>query len=364
MRIGYVHVDYEEWTEGSYNVQEIGLAKAFEELGHETVIVYWVEPKSPKCNTEKKITDKIKKVYLPTLHFRHHVMYNCNHLKKLNLDLIHIQSDNLFYVPQVASWCRRNHIPHYCYVGTIESSNPSKVQKMLMDFLVKRNIRTYQKETVFTKNAALAEQLKGFGVKNPMVAPVGLDVSIIPEIPETKEDLREQLGFSKDKKLIVCVCAIRPSKRPFDVFELAEYLNDSCEVVYIGGPAQEKFVECVDSARKKVPFTYIPKLPNTEIHRYYKCADYFVNFNPEEIFGMAILEAMYQNCTVVARHAPGPDYIIENGKSGILVDSVKEMAEKINSNVSCESLAHNRVVDSFLWLNTAEKVLAIMEKKQ
>lgn len=364
MRIGYVHVDYEEWTDGSYNVQEIGLAKAFEELGHETVIVYWVKPKSPKCFTEKEITDKIKKVYLPTLHFRHHVIYNCNYLKKLKFDLIHIQSDNLFYVPQVAGWCRRNHIPHYCYVGTIESSNPSKVQKTLMDLLVKRNIRTYKKETVFTKTAATAEQLKKYGVKSPIVAPVGLDTSIIPEIPENKEQLRDEFGFSKEKKLVVCVCAIRPSKHPFDIFELVDYLDDCCEVLYIGGPPQNEFNECVKKASKKVSFKYISGVPNAEIHRYYRCADYFVNFNPEEIFGMAILEAMYQNCTVVARHAPGPDYIIVNGKSGYLVNSVREMAEIILEGKNCAENAKKRVEDAFLWHGTAVEMLKSVEKRE
>lgn len=34
---------------------------------------------------------------------------------------------------------------------------------------------------------------------------------------------------------------------------------------------------------------------------------------------MAILEAMYYGCKVVAWDAPGPNLIIENGKSGWLV---------------------------------------------
>lgn len=365
MRIGYVHVDYEEWTEGSYNVQEIGLAKAFEELGHETIIVYWVEPKSAKCNTEKRITDKIKKVYLPTLHFRHHVMYNCDLLKQLNLDLIHIQSDNLFYVPQLAGWCRKNHIPYYCYVGTIESSNPSKAQKLLMDMLVKRNIRTYRKGRVFTKTQAMADQLKRNGVTDPMVAPVGLDLSVIPEVTESKDELRKELGLPVDKKIVVCVCALRPSKHPMDVFEFAEQLGNQFEIVHIGnGPLQMEFEQRVQQIQNKISFHYVPKLPNAEIHRYYRCADYFVNFNSEEIFGMAILEAMYQSCTVVARHAPGPDYIIEDGKSGYLADSVEQMGEIVSSGVSCGQNARQRILDSFLWISTAKKILEIMERNR
>ena len=35
MNIGYIHLDYGEWTTGSYNIQEIGLAKALDYVnGH------------------------------------------------------------------------------------------------------------------------------------------------------------------------------------------------------------------------------------------------------------------------------------------------------------------------------------------
>lgn len=45
MNIGYIHLDYGEWTNGNYNSQEIGLAKALERMGHQTTIVYWVSSK-------------------------------------------------------------------------------------------------------------------------------------------------------------------------------------------------------------------------------------------------------------------------------------------------------------------------------
>ena len=40
MKIGYIHLDCGEWSTDSYNVQEIGLAKALEQIGHQTTIVY------------------------------------------------------------------------------------------------------------------------------------------------------------------------------------------------------------------------------------------------------------------------------------------------------------------------------------
>ena len=60
----------------------------------------------------------------------------------------------------------------------------------------------------------------------------------------------------------------------------------------------------------------VGRILNTEIHQYYVCSDYFLNFNSKEIFGMALLEAMYQGVTVIAVKAPGQEQIIEDQKTG------------------------------------------------
>lgn len=96
MVVGYIHLDYGEWLSGSYNVQELGLAKALEDKGHKTVIVYWVSRSDKRCNTEVKITDSIKKVYLPYLiRLVHHIWPDFSLLMPLGIDVYHLQSDNL-----------------------------------------------------------------------------------------------------------------------------------------------------------------------------------------------------------------------------------------------------------------------------
>ena len=85
------------------------------------------------------------------------------------------------------------------------------------------------------------------------------------------------------------------------------------------------FLEKIQEDGLQEQVRYIEAIPNTEIHRYYSAADCFVNFNPQEIFGMSILEALYQECPVVAKHAPGPDSIVEDGVCGYLCDTLEEM---------------------------------------
>ena len=106
MNIGYIHLDYGEWTTRSYNIQEIGLAKALEQMGHQTTIVYWMSPKDRRCGTEVNTTSNIKKVYLPYKRkFVHHVWPDFSLLLTLGIDVYHLQSDNLLCVPEAVSFC-------------------------------------------------------------------------------------------------------------------------------------------------------------------------------------------------------------------------------------------------------------------
>lgn len=359
MKICYLHVDYEEWTNGHYNVQEIGLAKAFAELGHDVTIIYWVKTSDKKCNTEVAISNRVRKAYLPGQHIKHHVVFNCDLLKMYNFDIIHVQADNLFYVPEVTKWCRKNQIPYYCYVGTIESSNPKRIQRAIIDFISKRNLKAFSKSKVFVKTTAMKKKLESLGIKDVEVAAVGLDFSVIPDVPAGRLELRKKLNLSEDKKIALCVCALRESKHPLDIFEVANSLDDDYQIVFIGdGDLSDEMNRRITENKFTCDFVRVPYIDNSAIHEYYKCADFFVNLNPDEIFGMAILEAMYQGCTVIARHAPGPDFIIEDKKCGYLANTTEEIAKLIKTASPTGTQARDRVIDKFNWKAMANTVLS------
>lgn len=80
---------------------------------------------------------------------------------------------------------------------------------------------------------------------------------------------------------------------------------------------------------------------------------------------MSLLEAMYAGCPPVARHAPGPDLIIEDGVSGILCNTVEEMVTAL-ARVDDEmgAAAQRRINEHFLWQNSAELALTLLPNKR
>jgi 1,2-diacylglycerol 3-alpha-glucosyltransferase len=203
----------------------------------------------------------------------------------------------------------------------------------------------------------MKQQLMGKGVKNIVVAPVGLDLSVIPSIAESKEELRSQLQIPLDKTVICCVSRLDPSKQPLDFFELTPLLDPTYYYVFIGdGIQKNEFKKRIETFHLNENLRYIDKIANGEIHKYFRLCDYLVNFNDNEIFGMSILEAMYQGCTVVAKKAPGPDYIIEDGISGYLVGTIEQMADTIKTKRMTKEKAIERVMKHFTWDTTASIV--------
>ena len=108
----------------------------------------------------------------------------------------------------------------------------------------------------------------------------------------------------------------------------------------------------------------IERIPNSDIWELYRFAVAFVNLNQQEIFGMAILEAMYYGCKVVAWKAPGPNLIIENGKSGWLAGSDSGVIEKIMDTAEVGTEAHRRVLAEFTWESSAKKMRSVIIKKE
>ena len=342
---------------GFYNSQAVGLAKAYTKLGYEVLIA---RPEKEIENiVEQELQQGIILLSIPAKVLGVHSFYPLDFLLQYKVDLVHLNSDNQAYAPAVIKFCKKHQIPQYNYVGTLYSDSENQMKQFLMNFFSVRNIRYYKKSNTFVKTEQVLQVMKKKGIQNAKVVPVGLDFEVVPEIKETKEECRQFLDLPLDKKILLYVGRLAEYKKPLDALDVLAGMPENYVLAVIGtGELKEAFFEKVEKLNLSSRLKYIEAIPNVEIHKYYKAADCFINFNPQEIFGMSILEAAYQSCPVVARHAAGPDTIVSDGKTGFLCGHVQEMIEKIPKVTSQMGEAgRKRVQEQFSWEAASKKFL-------
>lgn len=342
---------------GYYNLQELGLAKALVKQNCEVQVYIMILDDQIKKLKEEKILSDITIVYIPAKSIGNHGFFNCNILRKYKIDVVHLQSDNQIYAPHVMKFCKKKNIKCYNYVGTFYSDSSNVVKRKAMKMISNRNARYFKKYTTFSKTPAVQKQLKNKNIESEII-PVGLDVDIIPKIKESKEELRVRLGFPVEKKILVYVGRLENYKKPIEAIELINKLNEEYILIMIGrGSLKAAVLEQIRKYDIGNKVFYLETVPNKEIHEYYRLSDFFVNFNDKEIFGMSILEAMYQECVVIVKEAPGPSFIIEDGVSGFVVNSLEDMVSSMNYVPSkIGRNAKHRIISKFNWTDSAATI--------
>ena len=355
---------------GAYNRQEVGLARAFAELGCRVLVLYpavgahTVETETPAPG--------VKVLYLPARALRGNAFYKSwQVLLDEKVDAVHLMSDNALAVPGLYRFCRRHGIFLYNVVGVTRSRSDSAAIRLVMDLLGRRNRAVYRRTPTYAKTAAVAGELQAMGVPCAGVLLVGLDTAIIPQVTETRAALRARLGLDPVARYLLFVGRLDPYKRPLDVAGVLAALPADWQAVVIGqGSLTEELRRAMEAGGLAGRWRHIPKLPNEEVQLYYHACDVFLNCNDREIFGMSLLEAMYAGCTPVARRAPGPDEIIEDGVSGFLVTpapgdtaALAAAVEKAAADPAMARAAETRIREHFLWRNSAEKALQMLREK-
>lgn len=357
MRVGIVELYCgSSGKQGFYNNQEIGIARALAKIGYECFIFY------PQLNgkhiVEEKIDNNILIVNVPAKSIGVHSYYDWHVLQKYKIDVIQLDGDNQLFVPSISHFCDEKGIRIYNYLGTVKSDTDSKLKSKIMNLLFLRNLHVYKKHKCFVKTHALLNELNELGVSDVTVVPVGLDLAIVPEIVESQKQLREVLHLPAEKKILLFVGRMDSYKKPEEALKLLHQLPDDFSMVMIGtGSLDDEIEKQILSLKLDHRVRRIKKIPNSEIHKYYRSADYFLNFNDKEIFGMSILEAMYQDCSVIAVNAPGPKEIITNGEDGFIVSSTDEMKDLLLSGKRInKGSAHNSIINEFTWDKSVEKL--------
>lgn len=339
---------------GFYNSQEIGLARAMKKLGYTSFIFY--PERDGESITEEPVEEDITIIRCPAKTFGVHSKYDWSVLNKYRINAVQVGSDNQIYAPSLIKYCDKHKIPVYSLIGTVGTDSTNIVKKVLMGVLYKRNLAAYRSHMNYAKTNTVRSRLNSLGIDRVGLAPVGLDVSIIPEICGTVDEIREESNLPKDKKILLYVGRIDAYKKPEKMLAVLSDMPAYYGIIIGDGALSEEFEKNIHDMGLNGRLKWIKKLPNDEVQKYYYAADYFLNFNSQEIFGMSILEAMYQGCTVIAVHAPGPDSIIADQQTGFLVNEYSEMEEIIRNNkfINRET-ARNHILKNFIWDNSAKQ---------
>lgn len=184
---------------------------------------------------------------------------------------------------------------------------------------------------VITPSKASSRWLQRHSVFTPMtVIPTGIP----PGKPFDRADVRQKLGISPDRKVLLYVGRIAKEKNMGTLFEAAQAAiaqDPRLMLLLVGdGPYREP---CAELARRlgigdRVRF--VGFVPREEVDRYYAAADLFVFPSMTETQGLVVGEAMAYGLPAVVVQGGGAGAAVEDGVTGLLVrNDASEMATAI-----------------------------------
>ena len=334
MRIGILATIVGEMGEkGFYQQQEIGLGKSLAALGHDVTVYRCVQHN--RAAREEQADTRLRICFLPVFALGIHGFFPRRRIDT-DLDGLIMFADTQLAVPAAYRFCRRHGIVFLPYVGVVHSQKTG-VHARMMDWLyLHRNRPIYRKTQVFAKTDGVREELLSQGVRDCSVHPVGIDLSVLKSDFRTadRKGLREKYGYGDEDRVICFVGRLEAQKRPLEMLALFDELRKKKKsaLLLIGDGSLRSEVDREIARRGLARLVRAErKVPYGEMWERYYISDYLVNLNTDEIFGMAVLEAVYYGLSTAARSSPGPDLILRDLPGHCLCRSDEEILEWIAS---------------------------------
>lgn len=367
MRIGIIVLSVGNFgNKGFYNLQEIGLAKELDKFCEE-VLVYKLVNKHENRQFERiSGTKNANILYIPCKTLGTNGIINVNELDS-TLDGIICFSDTQLMVKNVFNWCKINNVKFIPYIGVVQSHSTSKLKSIIINLLAMRNFKIYKRCKCLAKTPGVANALKNKDINDIIIAPVGLDISLLNNDFEKYSifKIKESYGYKKEDKIILFIGRLIYEKQPIkmiNIFKSIQEYDKSYKLLMVGKGELQQEVECEINRLNLQPYIkLINQIENSEIWKLYRISECFVNLNEHEIYGMALIESMYYGCKVIAWDAPGPRFILSNNKSGYIVNSDLDLINTIISTNNNDINLQDYVIKNFSWEGTSKKIIKLFK---
>ena len=358
----------------TYNVQELGLAKALISLGHQCDIMLYTDSES---HTEDISVFNRKQIRIYWTHGKNFLwqgIYNWKNLLDLasTYDYVQVNEYN-----QIASFYITKMLPGKSYIYHGPYYNPkdrkyNSLNRMFDSLFLNKMIK--QNPLVFAKSDMAEISLREKGFQNVFTVGVGLDTGRF----DNSEEDNEKSGMNCQYNLLYIgeISERRNTLFLIDVFhEVNNRLNSKARLRIIGKCADEytnKVKKRVNEYKLQHFVEFIDRKEQIELPEEYSRADLFVFPTNYDIFGMVLLEALYFGVPVVSSRNGGSATLLDDGKCGCIVDTfditkwTSTIITILNDKQRMTDMGLNgkrRICESFTWEAIARKMLETIDRK-
>lgn len=198
---------------------------------------------------------------------------------------------------------------------------------------------------------------------------ISIPIHVIPYAANIKRFVRsKQANPSSTAPLrIIAVGQIGLRKGQLRLLDMLDYFGKAIEITLVGNIDSE--VKPLLS-RYQGRFDHHKKVPNTEMPGLLSRHDVFISTSLEEGLAVSICEAMAMGLCIVATRESGADEIVEDGRSGVLIDARDQIALKqtiemlVDQREYCQFIgatAHQRTQEFVNWATYTEKLVALYD---
>lgn len=307
----------------SYNVQEIGLARAYVSLGHTVdIVMYGGWTKTRK----EKVEDGINIIFMRSIGILKNGIFPGIKRLATKYDLIQTHEYD-----QITSWLlytdRKLKSKVILYHGPYYSSfNKGYNLRCKITDKIMLKIRNNPYVRCYTKSEAAKEFLESKGYVNVTAVGVGLDTSIWERDKdiEIHSTSKGQVGHLFT---YTYVGKIEPRRNSLFLMKLMDRLlsaHNDIRCMVVGDGDSDYLSQCMSVVRKHIDsgrLIYRNKVNQTEIASVYEESDCMLFPSIYEIFGMVLMEAMYFTVPVITSDNGGADMLYRDGENGLVIDS-------------------------------------------
>ena len=362
----------------TYNIQEIGLAKALVRRGHTCDVLLWTNREEKNIELPVDECGKVAVFYRKGKTALKNTVYTKCDEMFAEYDVLQPAEYN-----QMQAWLLAKKYPYktVIYHGPYFSAFNKRYNLMcsLFDCLFLK--KYIQNNTQFIVKSNLAKNFlnhKGIKAENICVAGVGIDIQMLSQNgAECNEPLYKKIKEDICDLKILYIGRFEERRNiPFILKTFAAVLKTKKTAkLYMIGNGDKDYLDMVWRTARELgvyeSIIYQQKIEQKYLSGIYKCADIFLLPTEYEIFGMVLLEAMYYKNIVITTDNGGSSTLIENGINGYVCDTDdaqrwaeliltlsldKEKMEKVKENAS------STVARKYTWDGLAEKFETVYMK--